>query len=65
MRKVGTIAKTGKPFELIHIKGDFDWIANPDWVKQEGEYERVGEERTRSMNVRMKKMGLKKPFNST
>ena len=36
VRKVGKIAKTGKPFEVIKIKGDSDWIAEPDWVKQEG-----------------------------
>ena len=36
VRKVGKIAKTGKPFEVIHIKGDSEWIANLDWVKQEG-----------------------------
>jgi len=36
IRKVGKIAATGEPFEVVDIKGDSQWIVHPQWVAQEG-----------------------------
>jgi transcriptional regulator with GAF, ATPase, and Fis domain len=35
VRKVGRIALTGQPLEVIEIGDDADWIADPDWVRRE------------------------------
>ena len=35
-RKVGWIAATGKPVEVIDIEKDSEWIARPDWARREG-----------------------------
>jgi transcriptional regulator with GAF, ATPase, and Fis domain len=35
IRKVGKIAATGKPIEILDISKDFDWIARPDWAERE------------------------------
>jgi transcriptional regulator with GAF, ATPase, and Fis domain len=34
-RKVGWIAATGKPVEVIDIEKDSKWIARPDWARRE------------------------------
>lgn len=36
VRKVGTIAQSGMPLEVPNIIGDELWIANPDWIREEG-----------------------------
>ncbi len=36
VRKVGRIARTGLPFEVVAIEEESDWIANPDWAREEG-----------------------------
>lgn len=36
IRKVGTIAQSGMPLEVPSIVGDESWIANPDWIRDEG-----------------------------
>lgn len=35
-RKVGAIAMTNKPLEVGFISGTEPWIADPDWIRQEG-----------------------------
>lgn len=34
-RKVGKIASTGQPIEILDIEKDSDWIARPDWATRE------------------------------
>lgn len=34
-RKVGKIAATGQPLEVLDIETDGRWIANPDWARRE------------------------------
>ncbi len=36
IRKVGRIASTGQPLEIQNIDGEPDWLANPQWAKEEG-----------------------------
>jgi len=36
VRKVGWIAATGKPVEVVDIEKDSKWIAQPDWARREG-----------------------------
>jgi formate hydrogenlyase transcriptional activator len=35
VRKVGKIAATGQPIEVLDIEADHTWIASPDWAKRE------------------------------
>ncbi|OLN28634.1 Outer membrane lipoprotein carrier protein LolA [Desulfovibrio sp. DV] len=35
IRKVGQIAQSGKPIELLEIKPDEKWVADPQWVRRE------------------------------
>ena len=35
VRKVGKIAATGQPIEVLDIEEDHTWIARPDWAKRE------------------------------
>ncbi|MFT5730039.1 MAG: transcriptional regulator with GAF, ATPase, and Fis domain [Desulforhopalus sp.] len=35
VRKVGKIAATGQPIEVLDIEHDGTWIARPDWAKRE------------------------------
>lgn len=35
VRKVGKIASTGQPIEVLDIEQDGTWIARPDWAKRE------------------------------
>jgi len=35
VRKVGTIAATGEPIEVLDIEEDDSWIARPDWARRE------------------------------
>ena len=35
VRKVGAIAATGKPIEVVDIEADGTWIARPDWARRE------------------------------
>lgn len=35
VRKVGKIAATGQPIEVLDIEQDGTWIARPEWVKRE------------------------------
>lgn len=35
IRKVGQIAQSGKPIELLEIKADEKWVADPQWVRRE------------------------------
>lgn len=35
IRKVGQIAASGQPIELLDIKGHEPWIADPAWIKRE------------------------------
>lgn len=35
VRKVGRIAASGQAAQLLGIKGDEDWIADPAWIKRE------------------------------
>lgn len=35
-RKIGRVALTGEALWLAGVKGDEDWIANPDWFAREG-----------------------------
>ena len=36
IRKVGEIAASGKPIEVVHIVGNETWVANPAWMRAEG-----------------------------
>jgi len=36
IRKIGRIGKSGEPLLLPDLRGDEEWIANPDWMKREG-----------------------------
>ena len=36
VRKVGKIAATGLPIEVLDIEEDGSWIARPDWAQREG-----------------------------
>ena len=36
VRKVGRVAQTGEPLLLPDLRGNEEWIANPDWIKREG-----------------------------
>lgn len=36
VRKVGRIAVTGRPLEVRNIDGEPDWLARPQWAKDEG-----------------------------
>uniref|UniRef100_I2PX09 Transcriptional regulator containing GAF, AAA-type ATPase, and DNA binding domains n=1 Tax=Desulfovibrio sp. U5L TaxID=596152 RepID=I2PX09_9BACT len=35
IRKVGQIAQSGKPIELIEIRPDEPWVADPNWIRRE------------------------------
>jgi transcriptional regulator with GAF, ATPase, and Fis domain len=35
VRKVGQIAKTGQSLEVPNVANDHDWVADPDWVREE------------------------------
>ena len=36
VRKVGQVAETGKPFLQSNLRGNEEWIAQPEWIKREG-----------------------------
>ncbi|MGV3756016.1 MAG: sigma 54-interacting transcriptional regulator [Verrucomicrobiota bacterium] len=36
VRKIGRVAKTGEPLLLPDLRGDEEWIADPDWMQREG-----------------------------
>lgn len=36
VRKIGRVGKTGEPLLLPDVRGDEDWIADPEWMKREG-----------------------------
>ena len=36
MRKIGRVGKTGEPLLLPGLRGDEEWIADPNWIKREG-----------------------------
>ena len=36
VRKIGRVGKTGEPLLLAGVRGDEDWIADPEWMKREG-----------------------------
>ncbi|MCI0535107.1 MAG: sigma 54-interacting transcriptional regulator [Verrucomicrobiales bacterium] len=36
VRKIGRVGKTGEPLLLPDVRGNEDWIADPDWTKREG-----------------------------
>ncbi len=36
VRKIGRVGKTGEPLLLPDLRGDEEWIADPDWMKREG-----------------------------
>lgn len=36
VRKVGLIAASGQPVEVVDIEKDSKWIAQPDWARREG-----------------------------
>ncbi len=36
VRKIGRIAQTGEPLLLTTLRGDEDWIAEPDWIRRQG-----------------------------
>ena len=35
-RKIGRIAKSGEPQEVLEIDPDQDWVRDPDWIRREG-----------------------------
>ncbi|WP_305043461.1 sigma-54-dependent Fis family transcriptional regulator [Geoalkalibacter sp.] len=35
VRKVGTIAASGQPIEVLNIEEDDSWVARPEWVRRE------------------------------
>lgn len=35
VRKIGRVGKTGEPLILSDVRGDEDWIADPNWMKRE------------------------------
>lgn len=35
VRKIGRVAKTGEPLLLPGLRGDEEWIADPEWMKRE------------------------------
>ena len=36
VRKIGRVGKTGEPLLLPNVRGDEEWIAEPQWMKREG-----------------------------
>jgi transcriptional regulator with GAF, ATPase, and Fis domain len=36
VRKVGRIAASGEPLEVVRVDPDADWVADPDWIRREG-----------------------------
>ena len=36
MRKIGRVGKTGEPLLLPGVRGDEEWIADPEWIRREG-----------------------------
>jgi len=36
VRKIGHVGKTGEPLLLPDLRGDEDWIAEPEWIKRSG-----------------------------
>ncbi len=36
VRKIGRVGKLGEPLLLPGVRGDEEWIAEPDWMKREG-----------------------------
>jgi len=35
VRKIGCVAKSGEPLLLPGVRGDEDWVAEPEWMKRE------------------------------
>lgn len=35
VRKIGRVAKSGEPLLLTGVRGDEDWVAEPEWMKRE------------------------------
>ncbi|MBL9172043.1 MAG: sigma 54-interacting transcriptional regulator [Verrucomicrobiales bacterium] len=36
VRKIGRVGKSGEPLLLADVRGDEEWIAEPDWMRREG-----------------------------
>jgi PAS domain S-box-containing protein len=36
VRKIGRVGETGEPMLLPNLRGDEEWIADPEWMKREG-----------------------------
>jgi len=36
VRKIGRVGMTGEPLLLAGVRGDEDWIADPEWMRREG-----------------------------